>query len=175
MMTKEQLRQALFGEVANVFAIFDGASVQDLPQLLYEKKPPHYCLFRGRLEPDMAEVAPYLVGLIEGTPFTDWALDQKPGSHMGIFLQTRSSMIEMRRHTRLLVRVHDESGKPMIFRYYDPRVLHQYLPTCNTGELKTFFGAVDTFIAETDDGKGYSSFKIADDQLKTTSLGEKEN
>jgi len=165
----------LFGEVANVFAIFDGASVPGLRQLLYDMKPPNYCLFRGQLEPDMAEVAPYLVGLIEGTPFTDWVLDQKPGAHMGVFLKSRASMIEMRRHLRLLTRVHDEGGRPMIFRYYDPRVLSQYLPTCNAGELKTFFGSIDRFLAETDDGEGFSSFSVADDQLKTTSLGGEEN
>lgn len=174
-MTTEQLKQVLFGEVANVFAILDGASVKGLPTHLYEKQPPNFCLFRGELAPDMAEVAPYLVGLIEGTPFTDWLLNEKPGGHYGIYARTRVSMIEMRRHFRQLITVYDETGKPMIFRYYDPRVLHQYLPTCNAGELKSFFGSVDTFFAETEDGKGFSSFSIADDQLKQTNLNGGEN
>lgn len=173
-MTKDRLRKVLFGKVANVFAILDGASVTDLPQRLYDTKPPNFCLLRGQLKPDMAEVAPYLVGLIDGTPFTDWLLEQKLGGHMGIFLQTRSSMVEMRRHFRLMITVHDETGKPMLFRYYDPRVLNNYLPTCNAGELKTFFGSVDTFFAETEDGEGFSSYSIAGDELKTTSLGKEE-
>jgi hypothetical protein len=34
------------------------------------------------------------------------------------------------------------------FRYYDPRVLRAFLPTCNAGELKTLFGDVDQFFIE---------------------------
>jgi hypothetical protein len=174
-MTTEQLKQILFGEVANVFAILDGASVKGLRTHLFEKQPPNYCLFRGELAPDMAEVAPYLVGLIDGTPFTDWLLSEKPGAHYGIFAQTRVSMIEMRRHFRQLTTVYNEDGNPMIFRYYDPRVLHQYLPTCNPGELRSFFGSVDKFFAETEDGEGFSSFSIAGNQLRHGKLNGEQN
>ena len=36
----------------------------------------------------------------------------------------------------------------MLFRYYDPRVLRVYLPTCNFDELQTVFGPVMHFIQE---------------------------
>jgi len=36
----------------------------------------------------------------------------------------------------------------LIFRYYDPRVLRAYLPTCSPAELNTFFGPVTAFITE---------------------------
>jgi hypothetical protein len=44
--------------------------------------------------------------------------------------------------------VHDGEGTPMLFRYYDPRVLRVYLPTCNAEELKTVFGPVLRFVLE---------------------------
>jgi len=36
----------------------------------------------------------------------------------------------------------------MLFRYYDPRVLRIYLPTCNAGELSTIFGPITGYIVE---------------------------
>lgn len=166
-MTKEQLETILFSERARVFGIFDGASVPELPQQLYKTKAKNVCLFRGELEPDMASVAPYLVHLQPGGPFTNWILDDGFGKHRGIFLHTRRSMIEMRKHFRSLVTVFDEEGNPMIFRYYDPRVLVRFLPTCNEDELRDFFGDVDRFFAEEVDAGRLLSFKREGGSLKT--------
>lgn len=40
----------------------------------------------------------------------------------------------------------------MLFRFYDPRVLRLYLPSCTTEELDRVFGSVERFILE--DGSG---------------------
>ena len=167
---REILEKALFNEPANVFAILDGASIDGLCMKIYETNPPNYCLYRGELAPDMAEVAPYLVGLRAGTAFTEWLLDARFGKHWGIFARSRHSIIEMRKHFRSLVTVHDENGKPLIFRFYDPRVLRTFLPTCNADELKTFFGKVETFFAETGDGQVLSAFKMENNELKQSEL-----
>ena len=45
------------------------------------------CLYRGELQPDMAEVAPYLVKLDRDAPFTDWVLDRGWGNHWGVFAE----------------------------------------------------------------------------------------
>lgn len=171
-MTKEEQQKFLFSGRTNVFAVLDGASVKGLRMRMYELAPPNFCLFTGELEPDVAETAPYLVGLIDGTLFTDWILTENYGNHWGIFAQSRQSIIEMRRHFRSLVNVHDETGKPLIFRYYDPRVLQTFLPTCNAGELKTFFGKVDAFFAEESDGSGVSKFELSDGGLKKTPVNQ---
>jgi hypothetical protein len=169
-MTKEELKKHLFTGRTNVFVLLDGASVDGLRMQLYTTAPPYYCLFRGELMPDVAEAAPYLVGLLEDSPFTEWLLSESIGKHWGVFALSRQSITEMRRHFRSLVTVHDESGKPMIFRYYDPRVLRRFLPTCNGGELKTFFGKVDTFLVEGVDGEDMSAFELVDNSLKETPL-----
>jgi hypothetical protein len=168
-MTNEELKNHLFAEPANVFAVLDGASIKGLRMRLFETNPPHYCLFRGDLTPDVAETAPYVVGLVPGAPFTEWLFSEGFGKHWGIFALSGNSITEMRRHFRALLTVHDESGKPMIFRFYDPRVLHNFLPTCNAGELKTFFGKVDTFFAEKSDTE-IVSFKVENNELKLTEL-----
>lgn len=164
-MDRKVLEKALFGEKANVFAILDGASVEGLRMRLYETRPPHYCLFRGELEPDMAEVAPYMVGLIPETPFTEWILDQPLGGHWGIFARTRQSIIEMRKHFRSLVTIYNEEGNPKIFRYYDPRVFRSFLPTCNGGELKEFFGTVSEYFAEKTGGESITMYRLENGKL----------
>ena len=172
-MTKEKLEQLLFDGRTNAFALLDAAALENLRMHFFEMNPPHYCLFRGELAPDMAENAPYLVGLVRGERFTDWLLSQKAGNHYGVYAKSRQSLIEMRRHFRDLLTVHDEAGKPMIFRYYDPRVLSQFLPTCAAIELNAIFGSVESYIAETENGDNYSVFSQKDGALFTNLLEPK--
>lgn len=170
-MTKEELEKILINERIRSFAVLDGASVPELPMRLYEMRPPNYCLFRGELAPDMAEVAPYVVQLIPNTAFTDWVLaSENFGKHWGIFVHSLHSIKEMRRHFRALVTVYNEKGEPLIFRFYDPRVFRKFLPTCTGEELKIFFGKVETFFVEdAKDGK-FSAFRLENDQIKQTDL-----
>ena len=169
-MNLEQLNRHLFSSVTRVYGVLDGASVPDLRMKLFEMKPPHFCLFTGDLEPDMLEVAPYLVRLLPNVPFTNWILQEGWGKHWGIFAHSREPIEEMRKHCRSLVTVYDEDGKPMIFRFYDPRVIGGFLSTCEATELKTFFGGVDAYFAETEAADNLIRFQIADESLNETAL-----
>lgn len=149
----DQLASQLFSEsYAQAFAILDGASVAGLDLSFAMFDPQYACLLPGEVAPDMAEVAPYLVLLQEGDPFTQWLLSHGWGHHWGIFGSARAGFSTLRRHFRKFVLTCDDQGKTMYFRYYDPRVLQIYLPTCNEEELREFFGPVVSFIAE--NGKG---------------------
>lgn len=133
---------------ANVFAILDGASVPDLRDALYRMQPEHVCLYRGELAPDMAEVAPYLVRLERDSEFAEWVIEKGWGNHWGIFAEADADLHTLRQHFRRFLTVHDSDGKPLIFRYYDPRVMRVYLPTCNAEELAAIFGPVSAYLLE---------------------------
>src|SRR5215472_8882815 len=90
---------------ANVFAILDGASVEDLLDQLYRYEPEFICLYRGELEPDIAEVAPYLICLDRKSAFTDWIFDAGWGNHWGIFAVSRADLTGMRQHLRRFLTV----------------------------------------------------------------------
>jgi hypothetical protein len=48
--------------------------------------------------------------------------------------------------------VKTEQGKMLYFRFYDPRVLRIFLPTCDAMQLRELFGdAIDSFILEDED------------------------
>lgn len=169
-MDKEKLSQHLFSKVARVFAILDGAQIPDLRMKLYEMKPVHYCLMTGELEPDMQEVAPYMVRLLPETPFTEWLLSEVWGKNWGIFAQTRETVLEMRKHFSSIMTVYDEEANTLHFRYYDPRVWRKFLPTCQSEEIKTLFGKVDTFLVESEDKESLVSYELSDEGVKETAL-----
>jgi hypothetical protein len=135
-------------EGMNVFAVLDGASIPNLLQTFHQHQPECVCLYRGELESDMASVAPYLVHLQAGTPFVDWLIRNGWGQHWGVYVIAEATLVSMRKHFRKFLTVHDAGGKPLLFRYYDPRVLRVYLPTCNAGELGEMFGPIDSYLLE---------------------------
>jgi hypothetical protein len=58
--------------------------------------------------------------------FTNWILEHGWGKNCGIFATSAADLRQMRRHLRTFLVVHDEEGKPLYFRYYDPRVLRVF-------------------------------------------------
>ena len=173
VMRGDAARRELFSEYgADVYAVLDGASVPELPQLLWDYAPEHVCLYSGDLEPDMAEVAPYLVKLDDASRFTVWTLEQGWGNHWGVFVIAPAdvSLGEMRRHFRKFLMVRDADGKPLYFRYYDPRVLRDFLPTCEAQELESVFGPVRSFVVEGADPSALLRFSREDGTLRTESV-----
>lgn len=167
----QSLKMQLFSQQGyRVFAILDGASVPLLQQNLISFAVEHACLYRGELEPDMAKVAPYLVMLERDAEFTRWVLSKGWGEHWGIFGVTHTDLWSLRRHFRKFLIVYDESRKSLYFRYYDPRVLRVYLPTCNAAELKTVFGPVLSFMVEDEDPKSCRKFMMTGDALQDDTI-----
>lgn len=159
----QSLYDRLFAdEAAHVYAVLDGASVEELLPKLYELEPEHECLYRGELEPDMAEVAPYLVRLEPETEFAGWVVEEGWGRHWGVFAVTEVDLRDAHRHFRSFLTVYDPAGKPLLFRYYDPRVLRVYLPTCNAEELRTVFGPVSCYLLEAEDPNTLIRFRLDD-------------
>lgn len=169
----QSLVKYLFSQPAtNIYAVLDGASVEQLPQLLWEHEPENICLYRGELEPDIAATAPYLVKLEYDHPFTNMVCEQGWGKHWGIFAVTPADVDirVLRQHFRKFLMVYNPDGKLIYFRYYDPRVLRIYLPTCNSEDIKIIFGPIGCYITEdedssilqhfTSDGKNVSAEKV---------------
>lgn len=132
------------------FVAVDGANVPNLLDKLYEETGPEFeCLYSGEMEPDIAEVAPYLAKLEPENEFSKWVFSGW-GDSWGIYAVVPAEMelAEVRRHFRKLNMVYGPDMKPLLFRWYDPRVLRTMLPTCNSEQLKEMFGPVKRFVLE---------------------------
>jgi Domain of unknown function (DUF4123) len=159
-------RYIFVGRELNVFAVLDGASIPHLRTSLHVFEPEYACLYRGELKPDMAQVAPYLVRLEPGSQFTDWVAVDGWGKHWGIYVRSADELPVVRRHLRGLLRVQDTNGRPLVFRYYDPRVLRVFLPTCNTEQLAGFFGPIDSILLENEGADALLRFRLKNGVLK---------
>jgi hypothetical protein len=157
----EKVGAYLFADRAtNVFAVLDGASVPGLQEKLYQLKPEYECLYRGELKPDMAEVAPYLVRLEAGSGLAEWVVGEGWGNHWGVFALSGGDLRALRQHLRRFLLAYDEGGNPMYFRYYDPRVLRTYLPTCKSQEAAAMFGPVTAYVMEAEEPKKALRFRM---------------
>ncbi|HLJ50218.1 MAG TPA: DUF4123 domain-containing protein [Bryobacteraceae bacterium] len=160
------IREALFrDDGGSIYAVLDGASVPNLLKELQAHEAEYICLFRGELKPDMAEVAPYLIGLPPKGSFTEWLLGQGWGKHWGVFVEAHSDIRAMRQHFRGLLTVYDPTAKPMLFRFYDPRVLRVFLPTCTAEELNSLFGPLSAYFMEDEDPAKMLRFRKRQDAL----------
>ena len=171
MDTTEALRNLLFAEDGeNCYAIIDGAACRELLRQLDEHKPEYYCLYEGELEPDVESCAPHLVALKPEHPFTEWFLAGLSGKPWGIFARSKQPLLKLRKHFRSFQIVQNEQGQQLYFRYYDPRVLRIFLPTCDEEQLTKFFGPVSTYISEGEKG-GFTAYQHADKKLQPRRVG----
>lgn len=136
---------------ARLYAVLDGARNNGIYSAILKSECEFECLYMGELDPELAEAAPYLVNLERDKPFADWLVKKGWGDSWGIFIQSAAAFRDLKRHLRKFLMVYDTDAKPMYFRYYDPRVLRVYLPTCNAEELAIIFGPVRAYLLEDKD------------------------
>ena len=143
----------------NVWAILDAARDERIYPALRHSKLEFISLYSGKLPDALQRAAPYIVELAPSYTFTRPLLEMGWGNSWGVFLRIEDSR-NLRHHLRGFLRVHDESGRMLVFRYYDPRVLRTYLPTCETHELKTVFGSVSSYLMESERGESVIEYKF---------------
>jgi len=127
-------------------------------------------LYQGDVGESLAHVSPYLLALREGEPNSCWFAEAGFRQSWGLFIGTPIGFDELRRHLRKFNIVYREDGVPLVFRFYDPRVLRQFLPTCTAGELRRFFGPIESFLTETAAADALVRFTLRGDELMQTRL-----
>jgi hypothetical protein len=159
--TASAIHEALFCEEGlNVYAVIDAASCPGLDAKFNEYGPEFECLFAGKLKQDVARAAPYLVLLEPDSDFTRWLIAEGWGNHWGIFTASPVDLKRMRRQLRKYLMVRDPENSPVYFRYYDPRVLRVYLPTCTAQEADFVYGETLWFAMENSDGSALLRFPL---------------
>lgn len=144
-------RELLIDDDLMPFAIIDAACKEGLVAKLQSLKPEYYGFFRGKIAADLAAVSPYLVRLDFQHPFTRWLIKESWGEHWSIFGLSGVNITVLIKHLRMLFTVKTPSGKTSYFRYYDPRIINNFLPACTKQEVQNFMGPVHVFLAESED------------------------
>jgi hypothetical protein len=165
----ETLRTAVHRKVCksrdlSLYAILDAARSEAIHPALSNSGAEFVCLHRDAPRA-LALVAPHLVKLEPGSDFAEWVIREGWGKSWGIFLLTVASTEVLEEHFRKIIRVRNEAGETLFFRYYDPRVLRAYVPTCKTNELEQLFGPTSCVFAESEDGEGLVAYYYGDSRL----------
>ncbi len=156
------------------YFLFDAARAESNLYTAIEQNPNYKSLYKGTAEEDLEGVAPYLFTIAENTPFADWYLNEGWGQSWGTLLFSNYPFEQLYTHFRKFLMVKTEDEEELYFRFYDPRVLRIFLPTCDEKQLREFFGPVEYFICE-DEDPGYALvFSFAKNQLQTKRVAKEE-
>jgi len=137
----EQLRR--FAEAGFLYAVLDSTDRPKVPQKALELGERAASLFRGSPDENNWAVAPYLVEV--DSAVLDWIVEHLWQEPWGVFIMSKADMELLRNHLRRFLMVELPDGERWFFRFYDPRILKAYLPSCNRWELERFFGPVRAF------------------------------
>lgn len=127
-------------------------------------------LYQGDVGDSLAHVSPYLLELRQYQPEALRFAEAGFGQSWGLFLTSPAGFDDIRRHLRKFNVVYRQDGTPLVFRFYDPRVLRVFLPTCTTSELRRFFGPIDAFVAESEEGDALLRYSLRDGELVQSRL-----
>jgi len=133
-----------------LYALLDAARDRRILSLLQAAPDHHASLFDGEKGQRLADVAPYLVELSPDSQLLEVLVNDGWGDSWGMYLLGLRPFKEVRRRLRRSLMVQDEeSDKRLYFRFYDPRVMRTFWPTCTTRQRSEFFGnEISTLLIE---------------------------
>lgn len=154
------------------YALVDAARRPYLYAEVHDGGLEHACLLRGTLPPELEEAAPYLVKLTPGAALTGKLLGDGWGDAWGVYVVASATLEYLRDHFRRLLMATTPDGQSFFFRFYDPRVLRVFLPTCDAGQVADLFGRALAFLVEGEGGKTALVFRKsgADLAMETVDL-----
>jgi hypothetical protein len=148
-----RLRDLLAKDFQPLYALLDAAREPSVLKVILESKEEHQSLYEGPQGSQLAHFAPYLVRIPQKSPLLDTLAQQAWSKSWGVFVTCHMPLKELRTHFRHFLTVRLPDGSQVYFRYYDPRVLRLFLPTCLPEETAQFFGPVKHFLMEAEDPK----------------------
>jgi len=148
-----------------IYGVLDSARNEGIYPQLRNNAPAALSLFQGSRAQELALVAPYLVHLSPDELFTKWFLKNGWGDKWGILCETSEDTTLLRRHFQKILTVYNDKGKPLYFRFYDPRVLGVYLESASPEDLKKIFGSIQSFYVEGNTPDSLTQYLFSADQL----------
>src|SRR5262249_36585829 len=143
--------EVLRGVQEPLFALLDAARDPRVLQLLRASGEQYQSLYEGPKGEELAEFAPYLVSLPPGSQLHQVLVREGGGERWGACHTCPQPFKEVRGPFRRFLLVKNHDGRELYFRFYDPRVLRIFLPTCTPEETAQFFGPVSCFLLEAED------------------------
>lgn len=145
-----------------LYAVLDAARDDRILELLREHVEPHRSLYEGAEGETLEEVAPYLVGPMQGDSGLLESLVQEGwGKRWGIWFTSAERFRDVRQHWRRFLMVDlDETEESVYFRFYDPAVMKIFLEQAGAlqySQILRCTGAILVEVPDQDKLTAYSS------------------
>jgi Domain of unknown function (DUF4123) len=135
----ERLRE--FAAAGQLYAVIDACDTPAVPEKARELGDSRaVSLYRGSADEMYWAFAPYLF-VVDGD-LLDWIVADLWTEPWGIFAVADKDLEAVRRHFRRFLLVRSPDGEQWYFRFYDPRVLKEFLSNGLRGELRALFGSL---------------------------------
>jgi len=150
-----------------VYMLLDGARDPRIAQMIRFGRLEYACLYGDRLTPRLQAAAPYLVHLAAASPLTHALLEGAWSRSWGLLLAAPAhvTLRQLRLHFKKYLRVSDEAGTELAFRFYDPRVLRAFLPTLDAADLRQFFAPLARLVVDPQGPRAGIEFSLARDGM----------
>ena len=125
------------------------------------------CLFAGKVDEELRRASPHIVELAPQDPLSRLWRTEGWGQAWGVLVFSQGTLASVRRRLRhfTLARLPDGSG-PMLFRFWDPRVLRVYLPLVEPDAIGAWFEGIDRYMVESEDGQTSLRYRLAGGKLQ---------
>jgi hypothetical protein len=151
-------------EASCSFVVLDGAIGPAVRDLLNQAGVFYQSLYEGEQARDLAAFGPYLAEIQKGGKLIPFLIKVGWGKSWGVFLGTELGFVETRKHLRHFLMADIEGGQRVIFRFYDPRVMRVFIPTCNAEQRREFFGQIQHFLVESEAETIVNRFTVSTEQ-----------
>lgn len=148
---QERLLPLMRREMQPLYAILDAARDIRILALLVHHRAECQSLYEGAEGAKLAQVAPYLVRLGPDSTLLDAVINEGWGHSWGVYFTCAADFHDIRRHLRHFLQVRLPDGEQVYFRFYDPRVMRIFVPTCTADEAAQFFGPIKRYVMEGED------------------------
>lgn len=131
-----------------LYAVLDAARHDHVLAWILASGLEQASLYEGEEGQRLAPWGPYLVRMEADSPGLRTLLEQGWGQAWGIFLCCSLPFAEVRRQLRRFLTVRLPEGRSAYFRFYDPRVLRDFLPGFSTEQVREFLGPIQSVFLE---------------------------
>ena len=152
-------------ETACNFVVLDGAISPAVRDLLNQAGVFYQSLYEGEQSADISAFGPFLAEVQKGSPLIPFLVKVGWGKSWGVFLSTQMGFIDTRKHLRRFLMVDMEQGQKVLFRFYDPRVMRVFIPTCSAEQRREFFGQIEHFYVESDPDTTMARYSLGTEEL----------
>ncbi len=156
------------------FLLFDAARAGQNLRKAIALNAANQSLYKGGPNEALHGIAPHLFTLEPRRDFEGWFVKEGWGNAWGLIVKAPVAFEDLVKHFCKFLIIKTEKGEKLYFRFYDPRVLRVFLPTCDKEQLKEFFGPVRMFMMEDEDPSFALQFWLQNFELKSKRVPAKE-